>query len=643
MIRTKTHDETVDSILRAVGPDVRLGTPLGLGKPNQLINAIYERVALDRTLKLTIFTALSLDIPAAQTELEKRFTRPFFSRHFGENYPALRYVHDRRHGKLPSSVEVREFYTAAGQVLGNESGQQSYTSLNYTHAARGIADQGINVLVQLVARSDDPYKQKVSLSCNSDLTLDLSDLMKARGKPFFKVGVIHPDLPYLCGDAEVDVEFFDALLTTDELHQPLFALPKNQISLPDHLIGLHASRIIKDGGTLQIGIGSLSDALVHSTLLRHTQNTVYQKALGTFCQPPIQSYSSKSESRAVSRFESDSAPFEVGLYGVSEMIMDGFMHLRKAGVLKRTIKEANALTKTYLHGGFFLGSHDFYKWLRSLKGDDLSGLSMTRISKINDLYDADETSLRRQRVHARFFNTCAEATLLGGAASDTLRSGQVLSGVGGQYNFVAEAAELEDAHSVLMLRATRHENGKLRSNIAMGHPHLTIPRHLRDIYITEYGRADLKACTDQECCAAMIAIADSRFQAELIAQAQSALKLPKNFQLPASAKNNTPENLRQLLHESQLKEHFGPSPFGSDFTPVELKLQTALLALKGSSKLQLVSSLWRGLRRSKVSFEPELGRLDLYNVTLFMSFVYQRLVIGALDLQRSRQQPARSL
>ena len=149
-----THQQAVDAIIAAVGHDLRVGTPLGLGKPNQLLNALYERVAQSPSFSLKIFTALSLEIPASHSDLEKRFAAPFLKRHFGENYPTLKYTHDLRHGLTPANIQIREFYTMAGQYLGNPKGQQDYTSLNYTHAARAIANQGVNVLVQLVARAD---------------------------------------------------------------------------------------------------------------------------------------------------------------------------------------------------------------------------------------------------------------------------------------------------------------------------------------------------------------------------------------------------------------------------------------------------------------------------------------------------------
>ena len=60
--------------------------------------------------------------------------------------------------------------------------------------------------------------------------------------------------------------------------------------------------------------------------------------------------------------------------------------------------------------------------------------------------------------------------------------------------------------------------------------HNTIP-HLRDIVVTEYGVADLRGKTDDD--VAMLNVADSRFQIELMEQAQAASKLHKDYQIQA--------------------------------------------------------------------------------------------------------------
>lgn len=53
----------VDQVLATVGKRIVLGVPLGLGKPNRLVNAIYRRAKADPSISLEILTALSLERP----------------------------------------------------------------------------------------------------------------------------------------------------------------------------------------------------------------------------------------------------------------------------------------------------------------------------------------------------------------------------------------------------------------------------------------------------------------------------------------------------------------------------------------------------------------------------------------------------
>ena len=81
------------------------------------------------------------------------------------------------------------------------------------------------------------------------------------------------------------------------------------------------------------------------------------------------------------------------------------------------------------------------------------------------------------------------------------------------------AQEQRGGRSVLMLRATREEEGARRSNVVWGHEMLTIPRHLRDVVVTEYGVAELRGRTDEDCIRAMLGITDAAFQRELAQRA----------------------------------------------------------------------------------------------------------------------------
>ncbi len=595
-MRVRSLKSAVDLILNRQSPTkdtvtksaLRLATPLGVGKPNVLLNALYEKFRANSEMSLEIYTALSLDPPRPNPGLEEAFLRPFHARIWGEKYPRLSYLNALHGEGLPPNIQLYEFYVSAGAFKHNSYVQQNYKAMNYTHVAENLAKIGMNVIVQLVAERDGVF----SLGMNSDLTLDLLDVHRELGKEVFVVGVVHPDLPFLGGDAIVSEDFFDILVEGEEHHHKLFAVPREAITEVDAWIGLYASTIVKDGGTLQIGIGSLSDSLVRSLILRHEDNDLYRKILKEL------SHHELSEQIEI---------FSEGLYGTSELVMDGFMHLRKAGILKRTIRDKEH--EIYMHAAFALGSPAFYAWLKDLKGEDADGFAMTRVSRVNDLYDPDEMALRRQRREARFFNTCMQVSLLGEAASETLPNGTIISGVGGQYNFVAMAQELRNARSVLMLRSTSVRDGKLVSNIVSSHPHATIPRHLRDVVITEYGIADIRGLSDAEVVKAILNITDSRFQEDLKKEAIKHRKLDANYQIPEWARNNLPERRRD---KARPFAYFAePFPFGSDFDALERSLLPILGQLKSLSLTKRIVSALLGLFLSPRGWERELERLEI--------------------------------
>src|SRR5207253_2885571 len=133
----------------------------------------------------------------------------------------------------------------------------NYISANYTHALRYVLGRGVNVIAQLVAHGTKETQHPFSLSCNTDLTLDLLALRREGRVNFLFAGEINSELPFMGGDAAIAADEFDALLESPVTNFPLFAPPREPISLADYAAALHAASIVPDGGTLQIGIGSL--------------------------------------------------------------------------------------------------------------------------------------------------------------------------------------------------------------------------------------------------------------------------------------------------------------------------------------------------------------------------------------------------
>ena len=187
--------------------------------------------------------------------------------------------------------------------------------------------------------------------------------------------------------------------------------------------------------------------------------------------------------------------------------------------------------------------------------------------------------------------------------------------------------------SILLLRAWRERGGEASSNIVWNYAHTTIPRHLRDIYVTEYGVADLRGKTDAECIAAMLKICDSRFQQDLLKQAQQAGKISADHVIPEAFRYNTPERLQQV--KQQYAELLPMFPLGSDFDRIEQTLLDALTWLKEtmSSKayLQLGRRALSDDARNAAPFVEHLARMGLSQPESVKEKLYRRLLLVALS------------
>jgi Acetyl-CoA hydrolase/transferase C-terminal domain len=602
-----------EDIIRDVGTNLVVGLPLGLGKANHIVNALYARAAADRAINLTFLSALTLEKPKPANLLERRFIAPVIDRLFG-GYPDLAYADALHANALPPNIRVIEFFFQAGRWLHVPFAQQHYISANYTHAASYLLARGLNVVTQLVAKRVVDGVARYSLSCNTDTTLDILRA-RAEGRASFKlVGQVNSELPFMPGAGDLPAEQFSAMLDSPNTDFPLFAPPSEPITDTKYAIGLHAAGLIRDGGTLQIGIGQVGDALAQGLIVRHRDNAQFHAIMKRLA--PASEPSSTLEIGA----------FEQGLYGVSEMLFEAFLGLIDAGILKREVDGV------LLHGAFFLGPKSFYRALREMTSSQIARIQMMPVSFTNELY-GNEDAKRRARVDARFVNNAMMATLMGAVISDGLENGQVVSGVGGQYNFVAQAFALQGARSILTVEATRQAGAKTQSNIRWSYGHETIPRHLRDVIVTEYGVADLRGKSDAEVIAAMLQVTDSRFQGELARQAVEAGKLPKNFEIPAAYRDNLPERIAGALKPAREAGLLPSFPFGSDFTDVEQRLIPALQLLQDAQRrpLRLPGLLWQGWTHRPDEADGEcLARLGLDRPATWPERAYRALVSAAL-------------
>ncbi|TNF86215.1 MAG: acetyl-CoA hydrolase [Gammaproteobacteria bacterium] len=510
------------------------------------------------------------------------------------------------------------------------------------------------------------------------------------------------------GDALVNRDTFDFVLENTDLEYRIFAPPKMAVSDRDFLIGLYLSTLIRDGGELQVGIGAIGDALVYALILRHQQNEIYQELL--------QDFGITEKFGNVIKRIGGTGPFTEGLFAASEMLVDGFMELFEAGIVKRkvyddlviqrlinegridetvtpetldlilmrkgihrTITEADfdylqkfgifrrnlsfgngeittpegetlstdlndldnreriydyclgdKLTNAdVIHGGFFLGCQKFYDWLKNLSDEDRGLINMKSVQSINQLYGHEEID-RLHRKDARFVNTCMMMTLSGSAVSDGLDNNRVISGVGGQYNFVAMAHALPDGHSILNLRSTRITGKGETSSIVWNYGHMTIPRHLRDIVVTEFGIADLRGKTDQVVMQRLLEITDSRFQQELVDTAKENGKIRSDYSINPSFAQNRVGEISDKLAKYKKRGLFNTFPFGTDLTEEEIFIGRALKILKKKKQnpMTMIATILKAflLSADQKPYVKYLRRMQLDKADNFEEKLYQKLL-----------------
>ncbi len=699
-------EHCVDQTIAVVGRQVVLAAPLGLGKPVQLMNAFYQRAVTDPSLSLHIVTALCLEVPRAGSPLEANLAGPILQRLFGD-YEELAFLAPYRASKLPDNIRVTELYFKAGTMKSNPLAQQNYISSNYTHIVRDMAGQGVNVMAQMVAARETANGLSLSLSCNPDLILEMMDKRRELDRPFMLLAQIHDDLPFMELDAEVSPASFDLIVRNPTYNKTLFAVPNAAVPVLDYATALHASSLIADGGTLQIGIGSLGDAVAYACILRQRHNSEYRSMLVQL-------------THQATALAADDGVFAEGLYVSTEMFVNGMMHLIEQGIVKRQVYDNLLLQRginggnitarvdeqlfdygllsgliprrldapslqelqywgivaasvaldaeglrvdgqtltndlqdplvsaallrgvhgnelrhgRLLHGGFFLGPRDFYAKLRALDAVGRTQICMTGVRRTNQLL-LDYPLYCAQRRNARFINTGMIVALTGAVASDALEEGTVISGVGGQYNFVAMAHDLPGARSILCIRSTRGHGKQLRSNVVPYYGYTTIPKHLRDVIVTEYGVADLRGQSDSEVIKRLINIADSRFQDELLTFAMEHGKVEQDYAIPASARHNTPARLHEILAPFQRNGLLPDYPFGTELSSDELALGASLRKIKALSEEpgQFIAAAFKALlhKADPEAAKPFLERLQLEHPETTKDFLIQQLLLLELE------------
>ncbi len=609
-------DEKIDSLLQRLKAEnkgkIVLITPLGAGKPHLLLNRIYRYAKEHSEIELTLLTALSLARPAPKKSIAKGFFDKISDKVFG-NCPELEYVNDLVNNTVPENVKIKEFFLYSSVGSKSSHLQRHHISLNYSQVFNYLVNhEDVDLLLQMLAIN---AKGEIGLGPNPDLTKDLlAHYRDQKKKPIF-IAQVSSEVPFLGSCEQSD---WDYIVDCKETHHQLFSIPNLPLTYQYWLIGLFSSVLVKDGGTLQVGIGQIADSICAALLLRHHNNKLYRAILDELnvmdnFQELIKEYGGVGS-------------FSEGINICSEMLSPGLLELFESGIAKKEIKDDSG-SEASLRAAFFLGNQNFYKKLADLPEVEKNSLMMESVLVTNTQARGRKKLL--ERPHARFFNFTVYASVLGEAVSEATPKAKVIGGVGGQFDFCSMAANLEGARSILAFKALRNHKGETSSNIHYEGGHVTVPRHLRDIFITEYGIADLRNKTDEESILGMISITSPEFRDSLLKRAIQVGKVSKSAKYKALDHESAYSAVKKV---NQNKSRSNVFPFGTCLSEVEAKGLLILLLLKedyGLTFSTICTHLQFIFRRIFLGERPdkELRRLfDLNELSFFKKIIYESLI-----------------
>lgn len=280
------------------------------------------------------------------------------------------------------------------------------------------------------------------------------------------IAQVNKQMPRTLGDTFMHVSRMHHIVEVDcPLTQRAMGEEGNQETT--ELIAGHIADLIPDGATMQLGIGSIPDAV-----LKHMFG---KKDLGVH----------------------------------SELISDGVIDLVAAGVLNGSRKSINAGRIT---AGFLLGTQRLYDWAH-----DNPLVELRRTEYINDPF----VIAQNDRMVA--INSALEVDLTGQVCADSIGP-KLYSAVGGQLDFIYGASRSKGGIPIIALPSTSTlRNGtvvsKIQTMLKHGAGVVTTRNHVRYV-VTEHGMADLYGKSIRQRSRALIDIADPRFRKELTEQAK---------------------------------------------------------------------------------------------------------------------------
>ncbi|AGA68255.1 acetyl-CoA hydrolase [Desulfitobacterium dichloroeliminans LMG P-21439] len=271
---------------------------------------------------------------------------------------------------------------------------------------------------------------------------------------------VNRNMPKIKGeDVKIHVSQVDCIIEAD---YPIFSVPESEITELDQKIADYIIPLVRDGSTIQVGIGGLANAVSYG-LQKRKNLRIY-----------------------------------------TEMISESMRRLIEVGAVDPNSKAI---------AGFVYGSNELYDWCAN--NEQIYLRQTNKTAQVNEIAKNDDFVS---------INTCLMVDLTGQVASEAVGT-RVVAGMGGSSVYVRGATQAKGGQSFICLPSTSEVDGKLTSNIVFSFPPatpVTVQRSDVMNIVTEYGIADLYTQSVRERAKRLIAIAHPDFREELTAQAKAA-------------------------------------------------------------------------------------------------------------------------
>ncbi|MFZ0243611.1 MAG: GNAT family N-acetyltransferase [Desulfobacterales bacterium] len=379
------------------------------------------------------------------------------------------------------ALNIRFFYSGSAQPRGLARNKRFITPLHLSAVPRLFESRRLPIHVALIQVGPPDDFGWLSLGVAVDITL------AAAQSADIVIAQVNSKVPRTLGRSFVHVNDVDVIVEHDE---SLLTIGAAADSPQANIIAKHIARLVDDGSTIQIGLGTTPQAVMLALAEKN----------------------------------------DLGIH--TQYLTDEIMHLVARGVVtnrKKGVNEGKVIASAAI------GSESLYEFMHDNPGIELHP---------SDYVNNPGVIARHHKMVS--MNVAMTIDLSGQASADALPS-NLFSGVTGMLDFVRGAAQAENGKSILMLPSTNRNGRNSRIVPLLADTAVVIPRSDVSHVVTEYGAVNLFGKSLQERAVALISIAHPDFRDHLFHEAKSLGLLSHDRSLTESIQGVYPVQLEETV------------------------------------------------------------------------------------------------